>query len=594
MKTIMYLGTHQSIEDGFKVSVEKAIELGTNCVQIFVRNPQNLSSKIPPIDLEAILEVRKILKKHKMKLFVHANYLYNFCTSPSKYDWGRQFLKDELKMANLLGAEGIVLHMGAHVKESLSVGFSNFVQNLKMILEEVPEGRILLETPHGKGTKIAGSIEELGNLINTFKTPRVGLCVDTAHIFYYGYMIDNIEGLTQYFKDVASIVGIRKLGLIHLNDAMLPFGSKIDRHGTVGEGNIFKHHPNLIRFMKELSVKYHIPMIMESRTDAPAPEYKYKQELNYIRGASRKDVKETILEILKKLEQYHKAIGKYYEASAYEKAYNTIRRYKNEITSGKSVEHLEGIGEGISRKIDEIITTGKLKLLIEMENDPVYKSLIELQTVDGIGPVLAKELVEKGIRNIEELRKMHSEGKIKLNHQQQVGLKYYKDLHSPIPRAEIEKYKDMFEDVFEKGSIELAGSYRTGSEYSSDIDMILVDYDDIESVIDNIAEIVKVVDVVNKGKNGAYLLVKLPLLGSKVRHLDIRLVDKENVHSYLLYFGSGTVFSKWIRSIAKEKGYKLNEMGLYELKNGYHIKTKTEKEIFKVLGITWVEPEDRV
>ena len=152
----------------------------------------------------------------------------------------------------------------------------------------------------------------------------------------------------------------------------------------------------------------------------------------------------------------------------------------------------------------------------------------------------------------------------------------------------------MFEDVFGKGSIELAGSYRTGSEYSSDIDMILVDYDDIDSVIDNIAEIVKVVDVVNKGKNGAYLLVKLPLLGSKVRHLDIRLVDKENVHSYLLYFGSGTVFSKWIRSIAKEKGYKLNEMGLYELKNGYHIKTKTEKEIFKVLGITWVEPEDRV
>lgn len=589
----MYLGTHQSVESGFKVAVERAIELDTNCIQIFVRNPQNFSSKIPPIDLEAILDIRKTLKKHKMKLFVHANYLYNFCSNPSSYAWARHTFKDEMKMANLLGADGIVLHMGSHVKESPDIAYKNFIENLRIILEEIPTGKILLETPHGKGTKIAGSIEELGNLINSFKSPRIGLCVDTAHIFYYGYMIDNIEGLTQYFKDIASIVGIKKLGLIHLNDAALGFGSKIDRHGTVGEGNIFKHHPNLIRFMKEVSRKYHIPMIMESRTDASPPEYRYKQELNYIKGASRKSAKELILHILKKLEEYHKAIGKYYEGSAYEKAYNTIKRYTGEITSGKAVEHLEGIGEGISRKIDEILTTGKLKLLMEMENDPVYKSLIELQTVDGIGPVLAKELVEKGIRNIKDLDKEHSEGKIKLNHQQEVGLVYYKDLHSPIPRAEIEEYKELFEDTFGKGTIYPAGSYRTGKEYSSDIDFIIVGFNDIGSVIDNIDVIATVVEVVNKGKNGAYILVKLPIAGAKVRHMDIRLVDKEYLHSYLLYFGSGAVFSKWIRGIAKEKGFKLNEKGLFELKSGQHIKTKSEKDIFKILGIKWVEPEDR-
>lgn len=590
----MYLGTHQSIENGFKAAVEKALEFGTNCVQIFVRNPQNLSSKIPPIDLEAILEVRKILKKHKMKLFVHANYLYNFCTSPSTYAWARHFLKDELKMANLLGAEGIVLHMGSHLKETPEVGFHNFVQNLKMILEEVPEGRILLETPHGKGTKIAGSIEELGNLINTFKSPRIGLCVDTAHIFYYGYMIDNIEGLTQYFKDVASLVGIRKLGLIHLNDAMLPFGSKLDRHKTVGEGYIFNNNPNLIRFMKEISKKYHIPMILESRSDASAPEYKYKQELNYIKGASRKDVKETILEILKKLEEYHKVIRKYYEGNAYEQAYNSLKRYTGEITSGKSVEHLEGIGEGISKKINEIITTGKLRLLIEMENDPVYKSLIELQSIDGIGYETSKKLIDSGIRTIKDLKKEVSEGKIKLNHQQTVGLKYYQDLHTPIPRDEIEKFKILFEDVFGKNSIELAGSYKLGKEYSSDIDMILVNYDDINSVIDNIAELVYVVDIVNMGKDGAYLLVKLPEIGSKVRHLDIRLVDEKYLGSYLLYFASGKEFSKYIRSIAKEQGYKLNQYGIYNIKTGQRVETKTERDIFKVLGLKWINYEDRV
>lgn len=589
----MYLGTHQTIEYGFKAAVQNAIDLSTNCLQIFVRNPKNLSSKIPAIDLDSILEIRKILKKNKIKLYIHANYLYNFCTSPSTYSWARHLFKDELKMGNLLGADGIVLHMGSHVKESPPVAYHNFIINIKTILEEVPDGKILLETPHGKGTKIAGSIEELGNLINSFKSPRVGLCVDTAHIFYYGYMIDNIEGLTQYFRDVASVVGIRKLGLIHLNDAALEFGSKIDRHGTIGEGNIFKHHPNLIRFMKEISKKYNIPMIMESRTDADAPEYKYKQELNYIKGASRKSIKEIILDILKKLEEYHKAIGKYYEGSAYEKAYNTIKRYTGEITSGKSVEHLEGIGEGISRKIDEIITTGKLKLLIQMENDPVYKSLLELQTVDGIGPVFAKELVEKGIRSIEDLKKEESEGNINLNRQQLVGLKYYKDLHTPIPRSEIEEYKELFEDTFGKDTIYPAGSYRTGKEFSSDIDFIFVGFDDIDSIIDNIDVIANVVDVVNKGKYGAYLLVKYPEIGSKVRHMDIRLVDKEYLHSYLLYFGSGAVFSKWIRGIAKEKGYKLNEKGLFDLKTGQHIKTKSEKDIFKVLGVKWVEPEDR-
>lgn len=597
----MYVGTHQSIQDGFVHAVNHAIDLKTNCLQIFVRNPMNFSSKIPPIELETVFEVRKLLKENDIKLFVHANYLYNFCTSPEKYAWARHIFKDEIKMAHILNAEGIVLHMGSSVKESVEVADRNFKENLGKILSETTETPvpILLETPHGKGTKIAGTIEELAGLVKSFKSPHVQLCIDTAHIFYYGYKIDTLPELRHYFQTVENLIGLKNhVGLIHLNDAMLPFQSKLDRHGTVGEGNIFKGNENLVRYIKTLSKHFNIPLILESRSDAEAPEYKYEKELAFIRGAAkqnRKSVndKELILDILWKLKEYHKAIQKPYEAAAYERAHSTLRRYSGKIMSGKSVSHLPGIGEGIERKIDEILETGHLQLLDDMERNPMYGTLITLQTVDGIGPVFAKELIDTyGVRSLTDLVNGYKMGKIPLNHLQTVSLKHYKDLKKKVSRNEIEEFRNRFEkDVGLK--VEIAGSYRTGSDYSSDIDFIVIGRNlTLETIVDKV-ESFQIVDIVSVGKSGAYLLVRLDGK-SPVRHMDVRFVEPEYVHSYLLYFGSGAVFSKWIRSQAKERGYKLNEFGLFDLKNGRLIPTKSEKDIFKKLDLDWVEPRDRV
>lgn len=313
--------------------------------------------------------------------------------------------------------------------------------------------------------------------------------------------------------------------------------------------------------------------------------------------------KDKLIEIFNKLYIIHSVLDNKYEAQSYKKIVNSLSNYKGEIKSIDDLKGISGIGDRTLLKVDEILRTGKLKLLDDMMRNKNIMSRFELQKVLGIGPKLSKKLVEeKGIKSIEELRKAYKSGDIKLSHMQEIGLKYYDKLNSEIPRKEITDYKNKFEKVLHKKfpevDVHMAGSYRRGKKLSGDIDMILVNpkiktlnelnkSDIFDKIVEYLVDEGLIIEIINKSKNN------LMAITNTYRHIDIKMSPQNLLPFYMLYFGSGVSFSKEIRQKAKEKGYKLSERGLY--KNGKVVMDKavSEKEIFNKLDIEYIKPENR-
>ena len=227
------------------------------------------------------------------------------------------------------------------------------------------------------------------------------------------------------------------------------------------------------------------------------------------------------------------------------------------------------------------------------------------QNIWGVGPKLSKEIVSKNILSIKNLKKAIKNNKIKLTNQQKIGLKYYKDLSIKIDKNEIDEYTNYFKNTFKNYPIEIfnAGSYRSGQEFSSDIDLIITLNDGSDpNLLKNLnnqfyKKLLKenvVYENIISSKNINIYIVKLKDK-KYFRKLDVIFIEKKNLPWYLLYFGSSVEFSKKIRGIASKLGYKLNQKGLFDKKTGIKIdfNPKNEKEIFKFLNIKYVSPINR-
>lgn len=315
--------------------------------------------------------------------------------------------------------------------------------------------------------------------------------------------------------------------------------------------------------------------------------------------------KEKLIDIFHQLYLLHTVLENHYEAKSYKKIVEILCAYPGQIKSSNDLRGIPGIGDRTLAKVDEIIKTGKLKLLDEMKKNKKLLIRLELQKILGVGPKMAKKLVEKNkITSIKELREEVKKGKIDLTHMQTVGLKYYEKLNEKIPRSEITKFEENFEKIlheeFPNINVIVAGSYRRGKNFSNDIDIILVDpqiktkYDLEKSYIfdDIIHYLMKkkiLIEIVSRSKNNV-----MGITNTK-RHIDIKMSPANLLPFFLLYFGSGEGFSRAIRQKAKEKGYKLSEWGLYNLKSNKLVmnKAKDEKQIFNKIGEKYTKPENR-
>ena len=276
------------------------------------------------------------------------------------------------------------------------------------------------------------------------------------------------------------------------------------------------------------------------------------------------------------------------------------------INSGSDLFDLQFVGKGIISKIDEFINTGKIELLENFKKNPIILAHKELTKVFGIGPKKAKALISQGILDIFDLKRAHRKKVIKLTGAQKVGLKYYEDLQQRIPRKESENIKKLIENEFKKiygenAFVELAGSYYMGKKTSGDIDIILYikNINKLDGILENFVTYLYNNNILLDSLSGS----KIPdsktnkYMGiiknyKKIaRHIDLHIVKEEELPFHMLYFGSGEQFSRMIRKIAKTKGYKLNEKGLFKGKD--KINVKTEKDIFNILELNWVYPEKR-
>lgn len=280
------LGSHVSMS-GKKMllgSAEDAVSYHSNTFMIYTGAPQNTRRK--PIEEMNIEAGTAFMKEHGLSdIVVHAPYIINLGNTlkPENFSFGVQFLKEEIKRAEALGARQITMHPGAHVGEGAPAAIQQIIKGLNEVLHKDQLAQIALETMAGKGTEIGRSFEELAEIISgVTMNDKLSVTMDTCHINDAGYDVKNdFDGVLEEFD---KIIGLEKLKVIHVNDSKNPQGSHKDRHANIGFGtigfdalNAVVHHPKLKNLPKILET----PFVGEDKKNKLAP---YGHEIKMLRS----------------------------------------------------------------------------------------------------------------------------------------------------------------------------------------------------------------------------------------------------------------------------------------------------------------------
>lgn len=292
------------------------------------------------------------------------------------------------------------------------------------------------------------------------------------------------------------------------------------------------------------------------------------------------------------------------------KARDAITSYPTKIISGTHAKKsIDGVGQGIADRIDEFLLTGTLKELVENE-DPYTRAVKELCGITGIGEVKAQQLIaEYGITSVSQLREAYRQGRItvskgQLNHHIAVGLEYYDDLMQRMPWSEADAIAGIITDnvhcLDPELVVHVCGSYRRRSPTCGDIDVLVSHPKNPPDVLKHVVLLLEeagllVGHLTHEGKTKYMGVCKLGP-GSVGRRIDIRYIDYGSLGAAMLYFTGSGKFNKIMRFRANERGYTLNEYGLYHYINGVkgeQVLTPNEHDIFKILGFKYLEPTER-
>lgn len=250
--------------------IKKIKEYGATLIQLFVNN------KYHNKDYD---EIKKFLKENNMHAVVHASYTINIAQNWNEYSWWLKQFLHEIELAEYLGAFGIVIHLGKQIKLSDQEGINNMFTSMLYIFSKIKKMKIkiLFETSTGQGSEMCYNLEEFAYFFNKFlkvDKEKFRICLDTCHIFQAGYDISRIENVNAYLKDFDRLIGLRYIGLIHLNDSKNELGAKLDRHESLGKGHIGK---DSLLYISNFFIKNNVPLILETRDSSM-----YKEEIyNY-------------------------------------------------------------------------------------------------------------------------------------------------------------------------------------------------------------------------------------------------------------------------------------------------------------------------
>jgi deoxyribonuclease-4 len=238
---VPFFGAHLSIAGGLHRAIEAAQKLGCNSLQIFVKNQRQWSARpLGPVEIERWEHSRR--RADVWPVFAHATYLINLA-SPEETIW-RQSVDacvEELRRCGLLGIRGLIVHPGSHRGAGLDVGLSRIAHAIDSVCERLPgnPSRIVLETTAGQGNSVGGRFEHLAGIIARTREPqRIGICLDTCHVFAAGYELRTREGYQETMAELNRSVGLQRVCCVHVNDSKGARGSRLDRHEHIGRGRL--------------------------------------------------------------------------------------------------------------------------------------------------------------------------------------------------------------------------------------------------------------------------------------------------------------------------------------------------------------------
>ena len=277
---MLNIGCHISVSKGYKAMGEEALKIGANTFQFFTRNPRGSKAKeIDVKDVEALLE---LAKENKFAIILaHAPYTLNACSADKHTrEFAERIMTDDLNRMEYMPNNLYNFHPGNHIKQGANVGIEYIINMLNTVLKPEQTTTVLLETMSGKGTEVGSCFEELKQILDgVILSDKMGICLDTCHIYDAGYdIVNDLDGVIDEFD---RIIGLDKLYAIHLNDSKNPFGSHKDRHETIGEGFIGKEV--FIKIINNPKLR-HLPFFLETPVELTV----HAEEIKFLRQGYRK------------------------------------------------------------------------------------------------------------------------------------------------------------------------------------------------------------------------------------------------------------------------------------------------------------------
>jgi deoxyribonuclease-4 len=234
------IGAHVSSAGGIDKAIDRAVEIGAESVQVFTQSPRTWRpTNHDPASFERFREKRA--EAAIGGVVCHAVYLCNLAApDPVVYERSVAALRNTMEVACGIGADGVVFHVGSHLGSGFEVGLERVVPAMKQVLELCnDETWLLMENSAGAGGTIGRSIEELATIHQRLDGhPRLGICLDSCHLFVSGVDVTDPSALDACLDEVASTIGLDRLRALHVNDAAAPFGSNRDRHANILEGEL--------------------------------------------------------------------------------------------------------------------------------------------------------------------------------------------------------------------------------------------------------------------------------------------------------------------------------------------------------------------
>ncbi len=234
---MLRIGCHLSSSAGYLHMGKQALSIGANTFQFFTRNPRG--SKAKQIDTEDVAAFLEFVRENNFtKIIAHAPYTLNPCSADTRTrEFAFEVMSDDMARLEYTPYNYYDFHPGSHGGQGIEAGIELTSDILNKILNPGQTTIVLIETMSGKGSEIGGSFEDIKKIIDRIKLKeKVGVCLDTCHIYDAGYdIVNNLDGVLQQFNN---IIGLDKLYAVHLNDSKYPIGARKDRHEKIGQGTL--------------------------------------------------------------------------------------------------------------------------------------------------------------------------------------------------------------------------------------------------------------------------------------------------------------------------------------------------------------------